>query len=207
MLWTTRRYLFKSSSPLGLGFLLALPFTPGASAQTQNVPARIGIVVVEGEGATSNIRQRVTRDPVIKVEDDDHRPVAGAAVVFALPVAGTSGEFHDGAKTLAVVTDQDGLAAARGLKTNQTPGKLQIYVTASFHGRRARALITQIVEAAPGSKAQDLQVHKSGGSKWKWIALGVAAAGGAGAGIYFGRQTSTTPISVGTGTVVFGSPR
>ena len=207
MVWTTRSYPFKSSSPVGLCFLLALTFAPGVLAQVQNVPARISIVVVEGEGVTSNIRQRVTRDPVVRVEDDDHRPVAGAPVVFAVPVAGTSGEFHDGAKTLAVVTDQDGLAVARGLKTNQTPGKLQIYITASFHGRRARALITQIVEAAPGSKAQDLQVHKSGSGKWKWVALGIAAAGGAGAGIYFGRQTSSTPISISTGTVVFGSPR
>jgi hypothetical protein len=197
------------NSLLPIGLSLAIILNGLVSAVfAQNVPAGISIVVVEGEGITSGVRQRVARDPVVKVEDDDHQPVNGAAVVFVLPVSGTSGEFANGSKTATVVTDQNGLAAARGLRTNQVPGELQIYVTASYQGLRARTLITQFVEAAPGEKVAppELQASKSGG-KWKWIALGIAAAGGAGAGLYFGRNNTPDPIFISTGAVVFGSPR
>jgi hypothetical protein len=40
--------------------------------------------------------------------------------------------------------------------------------------------------------------------------LGVAVAGGAAAGIYFGTRSSSSsnpPVTIGTGTVVFGSPQ
>jgi hypothetical protein len=205
-----KHYLWKSLLPLGLCFGISFDgLLPAAFAQS--VPARIDIVVVEGEGATSNIRQRVTADPVVRVEDDDHRPIAGAVVVFALPVSGTSGEFSNGSKTLTLVTDKGGLAGAHGLRTNDVPGKLQIYVTASYHGLRSRTLVNQLVQAAPGAKVRspELQTSKSGG-KLKWVILGIAAAGGAGAGVYFGgRHSSSTssPVSISAGTVVFGSPR
>jgi hypothetical protein len=177
-------------------------------ARAQNVPARISLTVIEGEGATTGIRQRVARDPVVKVEDDDHRPVSGAAVVFALPVSGASGEFMNGSKTLTVTTDPDGLATAHALKTNEVSGKLQIYVTAAYHGLRARTLINQFVAASPGARAKtpELKTSKSG-SKWKWVVLGVAAAGGTCAGVYYGTHNNTSPVSISTGTVVFGSPR
>jgi hypothetical protein len=203
-----QRHLWNSLTPLGLCFLITFDGLPPA-AFGQNVPAQISILVVAGEGVTSSIRQRVTQDPAVRIEDDDHRPVAGVPVVFALPVSGTSGEFANGAKTLAVMTDNTGLATAHGLKTNEVPGKLQIYVTASFHGLRARTLINQLVEAPPGTKArvQEVKSSKSGG-KWKWVLLGIAAAGGAGAGFYFANHNSSnSPVSIGTGTISFGSPR
>ena len=127
------------------------------------------------------MRQRVARDPVVRVEDDDHRPVSGAAVVFALPVSGAERRIYQWLdKTLTVTTDPDGLAPAHGLRTNEVSGKLQIYVTAAYRGVRARTLINQFVAASPGAKAKtpELKTSKSG-SKWKWVALGVAAAGGA----------------------------
>lgn len=176
----------------------------------QSVPARIDVVVVEGEGATNQAAQRVSHDPVVRIEDDDHRPVAGAVVVFALPVSGTSGEFGNGSKTLTVTTGSDGVAAAHGLRANEIPGRLQIYVTASYRGQRARALVNQTVQAVAGTKVSspELKTSKSSG-KWKWVLLGVIAAGGAGAGAYFATRNSnsSSPVSIGTGTVVFGSPR
>jgi len=195
--------------PLGLCLLISLDgVVPTACAQ--NLPAQINIAVVSGEGASSPARQRVTQDPAVRIEDDDHQPVAGVPVVFALPVSGTSGEFTNGSKTLAVVTDASGLATAHGLKTNEVPGKLQIYVTASFHGLRARALINQIVEGVPGAPARVQHTSKSSNT-WKWVLLGVVAAGGAAAGVYLGTRSSSSssnpPITIGTGTVVFGSPQ
>ena len=66
----------------------------------------------------------------------------------------------------------------------------------------------QFVETAPGETAPppELQSSKSGG-KWKWVVLGIAAGAGAGAGVYFGRNNTPDPISISTGTVVFGTPR
>jgi len=201
-------YLRNSWLPVGLCFLIFWDGMPPAFAQ--NVPTRINIVVVAGEGATTAVRRRVTQDPEVRIEDDDQQPVAGVTVVFALPVSGTSGEFVNGSKTLAVVTDKAGLAAAHGLKTNEIPGTLQIYVNASLSGLRARALINQIVEGVPGAPIQAQHPSKSG--TWKWVLLGIAVAGGAAAGIYFGTHSSSSsssnpPVTIGTGTVVFGSPQ
>ena len=183
----------KFKHPLRCGLVLLLSFNlliPKAFAQI--VPTRIEIVVVEGEGAVNNIRQRAARDPVIRVEDENHKPVAGAAVVFTLPISGTTGEFSNGSKTLTVTTDQDGLAAAHGLKTNQVEGKLQIYVTSSYRGLRARALINQVTVAGPGSATH------GGGSSKVWIILAVVAAAAAG-GAVAATHKGSSPASVGTG--------
>jgi hypothetical protein len=200
-----KHYLGNSLLPVGLCLLISLDGLPPA-AFAQNLPTRINIVVVAGEGASTAVRRRVTQDPAVRIEDDDQQPVAGVTVVFALPVSGTSGEFVNGSKTLAVVTDKAGLATAHGLKTNEIPGTLQIYVNASLNGLRARALINQIVEGVPG--VSQAQPHGKSSNTWKWVLLGIAAAGGAAAGIYFGtRSSSNSPVSIGTGTVVFGSPQ
>ena len=199
-----KNHILRGVLSLELGFLLAVP------AHARSVPARIDVVVVAGDGVTDNIREKVTRDPVVRVEDDDHRPVDGATVTFALPVTGASGEFSDGAKALTVVTGKDGLATARGLKTNEIPGNLQIYVTASYQGLRGRALINQVVEVPPGTTFASPQIHSSKpGGKWKWVLLGVAAAGGAGAALYLSRHSTSTPsspVTITSGTVVFGTP-
>jgi hypothetical protein len=202
-----KRYLRNTVLPLGICLAISLGgLSPAAIAQ--NLPARIDIFVVAGEGAASPVRQRVTQDPSVRIEDDARQPVAGVPVVFALPGSGTSGEFANGAKTLAVITDKAGVATAHGLKTNDVPGNLQIYVTASFQGLRARTLINQVVEGVPGSPTQVQHASKSGG-KWKWVLLGIAAAGGVAAGVYFGTHSSSSnsPVNIGTGTVVFGSPQ
>lgn len=204
-----KAYWFENLRPLGICLLAAMNAGfPLALAQT--APARIDVLVTGGEGVSTNVRQRVVRDPAVRVEDDDHRPVDGAVVVFALPVSGPSGEFPDGSKTFTVVTGKDGLATARGIKTNEIAGPLQIYVMASYQGLRARALINQTVTLAPGTTAAAPELHSSKShGKWKWVLLGVAAAGGAGAAIYFTRHTSSTPsspLSITAGPVVFGTP-
>jgi len=204
-----KNHLLHELVALVLGLLLAIPPSPLVA---QTLPARLDVIVVEGDGVTDNIRQRVTRDPVVRVQDDDHKPLDGVAVTFALPVSGTSGEFPDGSKTLTVVTGKDGLATARGLKTNDIPGNLQIYVMASYQGLRGRALINQLVEVPPGTTFATPQIRttKSGG-KLKWVLLGIAAAGGAGAALYLTKHSNPTttpnsPVSVTAGPVVFGTP-
>ena len=183
---------------------------PTVFAQNVPLPSRIDLVVAEGEGVVNNLHQRVAHDPVVKVVDDDHRPVANAAVVFSLPVSGASGEFGNGSKNLTIVTDKDGLAAARGLKTNDVSGKLQIFVTASYRGLRARTLINQFT--MPSSVTG--QKHGSGGKVAIILALvAAAAAGGVVAATHKGSSTASSPavvapaaIGITPGTGSIGAP-
>ena len=191
--------------PIFLSFLVAFP-VGSLPAAAQALPPQLNIVVLQGEGAINKPRQRVARDPVIRVEDEDKKPLAGVAVVFALPTEGASGEFTNGAKTLAVMTDSKGEAVAQGLRTNQVGGKLVIYVTASAQGRTAAATISQTTAGASAVSASS-----SSGGHGKLIAILILlGAAGAGGGAYAAtrKSGSTTPsapspigITPGTGTI------
>ena len=119
-----------------------------APAWAQQAVTGLSITIVEGEGAINNIRQRVNREPIVQVEDENHKPIAGAVVVFLLPDQGASGTFPNGARMLMQVTDNQGRAAARGIRPNGQSGAMQIRVTASFQGLTASSLITQTNAAA-----------------------------------------------------------
>jgi hypothetical protein len=190
---------------------------PGLAATA--APAELNIVIVEGEGATNNIRQRTAREPIVQVEDENHKPVAGAVVVFTLPTHGAGGAFANGAHTLTTVTNDQGQAVARGFQANGAKGPYQMRVNASRNGQTATANINMVnVAAAAGAGAG---AGAAAGISGKLIAVivvvGAAAAGGAiaavkaGGGnngnngnIGAGGATATT-ITPGTGTV--GPPR
>jgi hypothetical protein len=201
--------IFKYFLPPWLCLLLFLNLMSGA-VFAQNVPSSISLTVEQGEGVENNVSQRVARDPVVKVEDEDHRPITGAIVVFTLPSSGPSGEFGNGFKTLSVTTDNAGLATAQGLKTNQTPGKLQIYVSASYKGLRTRALITQFTIAPAGA------AHKKGGGKI-WVVVALLGAGAAAGAVAATRKDNPAagsptpappqPIGITPGAGSLGPPR
>jgi hypothetical protein len=178
-------------------------------------PAVLNLVIVEGEGAINNIRQRVARDPIVRVEDENRKPVAGAVVVFTLPTEGATGEFGGGAKSVTVTADAQGLAKAQGLKLGGLGGKLPIHVTASYRGRSARITITQFVEVPAGVKPGNPSGHG------KLIAI-LAVVGGAAAGgaVYATTRKSSspgvvtppppsgpTPIGIAAGTGTIAPPR
>jgi hypothetical protein len=173
-----------------LCILIAFP-----ALQAQGLPTELNIVVVEGDGATNNVRQRVARDPLIRVEDENHKPVAGAAVVFTLPTEGATGEFGNGSKTLTILTDRSGTAAAQGLKTNQVAGKIPIHIIASYRGLSARASITQYSVLPPGAKPSSTSGGHHGALIGVLVALGAAAAGG---GAYLATRQKQTPTTIPT---------
>jgi hypothetical protein len=196
---TYETYGMKSLS-IGLSFvivfqLLVAPVraqTPPVQDQTPP-PTELNIVVIQGEGGVNKVRQRVTQEPIIQVEDESHKPISGAAVVFTLPTEGATGEFGNGSKTLTVVTDSRGQAAAQGLRVNQFPGKLPIHINVSYRGLTARTNITQIDEGPP--VAAKSGGHGHGGLIAILAIVGAGAAGGA----YFAlRKNTNTP---GSGTV------
>ena len=182
---------------LGLTFLLATPLPMRAQAPA---PAKLNIVVVEGEGAINNIKQRTAREAIVQVEDENHRPVAGAAVVFMLPQSGASGVFAGGAKTLLVTTDSKGLAVAKGLRVGNVAGKFQIQVEASYQGVTSNTTITQT----------NATITSASGASGKLVAA-LAAIGGAVAVVVVTRDDPTpsptpTPTTVTPGAPSVGRP-
>lgn len=175
--------------------LAVLMAVPGAFAQQA-----LNLVVVEGEGAINNVRQRTARDPIVRVEDENHKPIAGAAVVFLLPSQGASGTFAGGAQTLTVMTNPQGLAVGRGLKPNGVQGQYQIRVNASYRGQTASTTITQSNALAAATAAA------AGGISGKLIALLLVAAGGAAAGaVVATRGGSSNPATIAPTTVTAGT--
>jgi hypothetical protein len=172
-------------------------------------PTGLSITIVEGEGAINNVRQRVNREPIVQVEDQNHKPVAGAVVIFLLPDQGATGTFADGSHMLMAVTDNQGRAAARGIRPNNQSGPLQIRVTASFQGLTASSVITQtnVAGAASASGFAGLSTIAKvviilG------IAGGAAAAGAIVATHSGGGSSSSTPstVTLSPGTPTVGAP-
>jgi len=194
-----------------LPFLLVTSLVPYGLEQpltAQTTPSRIDVVVVGGEAGVNGLLQRVTQDPAVRIEDQDHQPISGAVVTFNLPISSTSGEFANGSKNTSIVTGADGLAVARGLRTNETPGRFQILITASYRGLSARGLINQTNQGTPGTKA-----HSSGKIIVILAVVGAAAAGGALAATRKGANTSATsgppppaPIGITPGTGAITHP-
>jgi len=187
----------------GLSFLLILQVLPApVLAQDQG---GLNLVIVEGDGAINNIRQRTAREPIVQVEDENHKPVAGAAVVFLLPNQGASGVFANGARSLTVMTDNQGRAVAHGFHPNGVQGQLQMKVSASYQGKTANATINQTnTVAAAGAAA-------AAGISAKLIiilaAAGAAVAGGVIAATRGGSSTpAATPTTIAPGAGTVGAP-
>ena len=171
--------------------LIAQSSIPNATAQTT---AGIKIVIVQGEGAVNNVKQRVAREPIVEVQDENNRPVVGALVLFTLPERGASGVFANGSHTMSVVTDAQGRAIGAGLKPNNVGGNFQIRVDATYQNQTANASISQSNAGGGGMSGTGIAAL-----------LGVAAAAAAGAIAFVGRDKNKAPspttISVVPGTV------
>lgn len=189
--------------------LMVLPLPPLAFGQETAVH-QLNLVIVEGEGAVNNIRQRTAREPIVQVEDENHKPVAGAAVLFLLPEHGPSATFTTGGHSLTVTTDAQGRAVARGLTPNNAKGQFQIQVTATFNGLTTAGVITEtnvVASATAGTTAA------TAGISTKLIVILAIAAGAAAGGAYAATHTgggnsntaAGTTITAGLGTV--GPPK
>jgi len=184
--------------------LLQAPARAQDPAQAQ-AQAKLNIVIVEGEGAVNDVKDRVSHEPIVQVEDENHRPVAGAAVIFSLPNQGATGVFANGSKTLTLTSDAQGRAAALGIRRNNVSGPMQIRVTASSAGATATAIITQTNVASTSSAGLSSTAKI-------WLIVGLAGAGAAGAIVAVTRSGSSntsmaTPISITAGTPTVGAPK
>lgn len=179
-----------------------------AAVWAQDQQPKLTIVIVEGDGAINNIKERVNREPIIQVEDENHKPIAGAAVVFFLPNQGPGGTFSNGSRSLTVTTDAQGRAVARGIQFNRLSGQMQIRVTATANGQTATATITQTNVAGSASGGGGLSTAAK-----VWIVVGVVAAGAVAGGAYYvlsnvksSSSGSGIPTAINAGTPTVGAP-
>jgi len=190
MLSKFTRIPIRASLALALASLLALPDAVRCSQGQSPAPSKLNLIILEGEGAINNIRQRTAREPIVQVVDENNRPVAGAAVVFTLPESGPGGTFAGGWRTLQVFTDSNGRAVAKGLRINNVTGKFQIQVDASYRGVTASTTINQ-------SNAVLSTAAAAGGVSGKVIgilaAIGAAVAVGVIIAVTRGDDTQPSP--------------
>ena len=185
---------------------VALPyFLVAAQMPAQEAIESLRIEIVEGDGAINNVRQRFAREPIVQVEDQNRKPVAGAVVTFVLPNQGASGVFANGSRTFTTLTDSNGRAAARGVRPTNN-GKFEIRVNASKDGKTASATIgvtnVLVASAMTGGKLAALL-----------LVLGGAAAAGVAVAVNSGGGNSTTatppapPTVLTPGIPTVGGPR
>ncbi len=199
--------IYKSTVASAILFSLLAQTVGYGYQETGSIP-KLNIEIVEGEGAVNNIRQRMAREPMVQVTDENRKPVAGAAVVFLLPNQGAGGAFANGAKSLTTLTDSNGNAVARGLQANRLSGQYQMNVTASHQGQTASKSINMTNAAAAGGAV-------AGGLAMKWLLIAAAAGGAVVAGTIAatggngngGGATPRPPTTVTPGTPSVGGPQ
>jgi hypothetical protein len=183
--------------------LTAIPpsglLTPGPIAEANVIApagAELSIVVLEGDGAIHNSRQRLSREAIVQVQDRNRKPVAGATVVFTLPSQGAGGSFLNGSQTFIARTDSAGRAVARGFHANKNLGQFQMRVSASFQGHTAAAAIAQTNALVAGTVATGVGLGVAAKVAIALVVAGAATASGAVIATQSGGSSNPTPPPV-----------
>ncbi|MBL8217530.1 MAG: hypothetical protein JNK87_42815 [Bryobacterales bacterium] len=159
---------------------------PPATAQ------RYKLTVVEDASTFRRAaRGRASSEAVVKVTDENDRPVAGIVVTFSMPQL-TGASFSSGALTVTSTTSSTGLASAGVNVSTSATTNFSISVTASVPGSTLTASIPVSVAAAAAVAAT--AGGGGGGLSGGTLALIVAAVGGgAAAGIYAATRGGNDP--------------
>ena len=228
-----------SGKLLAAALILALVPAPellaqaSVAVQAAGAPLMLHINILEGEEALNNIKERTAREPIIQVEDQNHKPVAGALIIFT-SVRGTNGAggTFNSFTQYRTVTNAEGKAIGHGFQPNTTAGQFTVQVTASVGGTVAATAViheTNSLAAVSGSSSSlgasqtattnaqtATNVGTTAGSKGglfhvfnaipKWAVVGVVstAVAAAAVAVVVTQNSNGTNISTGTGTV--GAP-
>jgi hypothetical protein len=196
-----------------LAFALCLTTAMLTMAQTAMPPAAphmLIIHIIDGANALNNIQARVAREPIVEVDDENRKPVAGALVLFRLPDSGAGGTFANGSLMLTVTTDAKGQAHGTGLQPNGIQGAFQIMVTATYEGITSNSETINQTNTPDGKpiRAKVNQPPPHVIAKWPFI-VGAAVAGAA-AGIAIGVTqsggSSSHSVTITPGAGAVGPP-
>lgn len=196
--------LASKCTSLALCFAL-LPCGPvGAQSATSAVgkaaPKALMISILEGEGELNDVRARTAREPIVQVEDENHRPVAGALVLFAISGNSPAGANFSGLSNLTVRTGADGRAVGRGFQVTRQTGNLQIQVLATVGALQAEIFIHQ-TNFSKGGKLSRLKQYSTDHPTLTTSTLGLAGIAAAASIIVLASQPGATQITAGAGTV------
>ena len=190
-------------------WLLLVVFTLNQTGLAQAVPPmQLRITILDGEGSLNNIRERTAREPIVQVEDENHKPVAGALILFTIHGQGSAGAtFANNLVTYQTTTDAAGRATAKGLQTNGQAGQITINVTATVNAVTASAVIHQQnidPELGTNSTSQAVKPHHFSMTAANVAFVGVIVAVGAVLGwsaVNANSGPSSTTITAGSGGV------
>lgn len=198
-------------SALCIAALLAIePSAPLLAQLAAGPPKGLQIMILDGEGALNNIHDRTAREPIVQVQDENHKPVAGALVLFTVHggTSGASATFSNGLTTLSVTTDAEGKAVAHGLQANQSSGAWQVSVTATSGSLTASTVVNENNVTPPAQPAPQTSIHGTFSNvpaHWflskPMIILGGAIVAGTVATVVALKANQGTTISVGGTTV------
>ena len=158
--------------------LLPQIFAQSAAVSSAVAPMALYINIVEGEDALNNIHDRTAREPIVKVTDENHKPVKGAYVTFT-DVAGATGAAatFGGLLTYTAVTDANGRAVGRGFQPNQIVGDHRVQVTAAVGMLMAALIIIHEKNVSqPVSPAEVTPGAASAARAAVWALSGIGAA-------------------------------
>jgi len=172
-----------------VGFLLVPLAKPASPLRQQGSIPGLKVVVVEGDDAINNIATGRGKDPLVRLEGEDGKPVAGATVTFLLPTTGAGATFSDGQSIVVIQTDQNGQAVGRGLRPNGVAGPFEIRVTVSHQGQTTTITFRQVNVKPP----EPVAAKKKGGSGKLIAIVAVVAGGAAGAALGLGGGGAKSP--------------
>lgn len=203
-------WIKRGTSYVAWAWLLLVVFTLDQTgiARAQSVPPmQLKITILDGEGSLNNIRERTAREPIVQVEDENHKPVAGALILFTIHGNGPAGAtFANNLVTYQTTTDAAGRATAKGLQPNGQAGQITINVTATVGPVTASTTIHQMnVDPEAGSNTASQSAkrpHHFGVTAQNIAFVGVVAAVGAVLGWSAATSgPSSTTITAGSGGV------
>lgn len=178
------------------------------AAVAQEAQGGLRITIVDGGEAILNVRQRVSREAIIQVEDENRKPVAGALVTLTAPRDGASAVFSNGLNNITLTTDETGRVVVRGIRPNSAQGKYAIRVLAVKEGLRGTAQIQMsniAAAAAAGGISAKLLTFLLVAGAGAAAATVAATRGGNGGGAAGPVTPPATTVTPGTPTV--GPPR
>ncbi len=184
------------------GALCCLPPSTVAQANlsqaSATVPKLLTIEILEGEAELNDVRARTAREPIVQIEDENHKPVAGALVLFSIQSGGGQpAATFSGLANYATRTDAQGRAVAHGFTPTKHAGNFQIHVQALFEGLSTVADIHQ-TNVLKGSRLSRLTTNHTTLITVLDAAVGAAAIS---AVLATSRDPSATTVTAGTGTV------